>query len=212
MTEKALEKERTRLALLKDFDQIQARGLRPAGLDEAGRGPLFGPVVAAAVVLNPEKEILYINDSKKLSEKRREAVYPQIMEKALGVGVGIVSPARIDEINILQATYEAMKQALAALPASCPYGILLLDAITLPGLNLPQIPIIKGDGKSLSIAAASIVAKVTRDRLMAQAEERYPGYGLAQHKGYGTAAHIEALRRLGPTPEHRTSFIKKIME
>ena len=212
MTEKALEKERTRLALLKDFDQMQARGLRPAGLDEAGRGPLFGPVVAAAVVLNPEKEILYINDSKKLSEKRREAVYPQIMEKALGVGVGIVSPARIDEINILQATYEAMKQALASLPASCGHGILLLDALTLPDINMPQVPIIKGDGKSLSIAAASIVAKVTRDRLMAQAEERYPGYGLAQHKGYGTAAHMEALRRLGPTPEHRKSFIKKIME
>lgn len=212
MTDKALEKERARLALLKDFDRVQARGLLPAGLDEAGRGPLFGPVVAAAVVLDPEKEILYINDSKKLSEKRREAVYPQIMEKALGVGVGIVSAARIDEINILQATYEAMKQALASLPVSCPYGILLLDAITLPGLNLPQIPIIKGDGKSLSIAAASIVAKVSRDRLMAQAEERYPGYGLAQHKGYGTAAHMEALRRLGPTPEHRKSFIIKILE
>lgn len=206
----SLEEEKQRIAAMADFDRITTAALRPAGLDEAGRGPLFGPVVAAAVILDPEIEILYINDSKKLSEKRRESVYAEIMEKALAVGVGVVSAARIDEINILQATYEAMRQAYESL--SLRPDALLLDAVRLPGLDLPQYSIIKGDAKSLSIAAASIVAKVTRDRMMQEAEARFPGYGLAKNKGYGTAAHIEALGRLGPSPEHRRSFITHFTE
>lgn len=205
----SLEKERQRLYALSAYEREYAALGPLAGIDEAGRGPLAGPVVAAAVILDPQIEIMYINDSKKLAESRREALYAEIREKALAVGVGMVSPARIDEINILQATYEAMRQAVAQLGIKP--GCLLVDAVTIPGLDVQQVPIIKGDAKSISIGAASIIAKVTRDRIMQEAEAAFPGYGFARHKGYGTAAHIAALKELGPCPLHRRSFIKNLL-
>ncbi len=205
-----LEKERARLFAMGEYERHFAEKGRIAGVDEVGRGPLFGPVAAAAVILEPGSEILYLNDSKKLSEARREALYDETMEKAAAVGVGMVSAARIDEINILQATYEAMREAVSQLSPRPDY--LLVDAVTIPGISVPQLGIIKGDAKSLSIAAASIIAKVTRDRLMYEYDALYPGYGLAKNKGYGTAEHIEALRRLGPTPLHRRSFIRNFTE
>ncbi|MBR3526060.1 MAG: ribonuclease HII, partial [Lachnospiraceae bacterium] len=149
-------------------------------------------------------------DSKKLSEKKREELYTQIMENAVSVGLGYVSPERIDEVNILNATYEAMREAISKL--SRVPQLLLNDAVTIPGVEIPQLPIIKGDAKSASIAAASIVAKVTRDRLMVEMDKVYPGYGFAAHKGYGTAAHIAALKELGPCPIHRRSFIGKFVD
>ncbi len=179
------------------------------GIDEAGRGPLAGPVVAAAVVLPAGLAIPYVNDSKKLTEKRRELLYPEIMEKALAVGVGIVSAERIDEINILQATYEAMREAVGHLAVRP--DILLNDAVRIPGLAIPQVPIIKGDAKSMSIACASIIAKVTRDRMMVEYDRQYPGYGFAGHKGYGSAAHMAAIRQNGPCPLHRRTFIRNII-
>lgn len=175
------------------------------GIDEVGRGPLAGPVVAGAVILPEDALILYLNDSKKLSEKKRETLYEEIMEKARAVGIGIVSPARIDEINILQATYEAMRMAVSQLKIQP--DILLNDAVTIPEVEIVQVPIIKGDAKSVSIAAASIVAKVTRDRLMVEYDKVFPEYGFASNKGYGTKAHIEALKQFGPTAIHRRSFI-----
>ena len=179
------------------------------GIDEAGRGPLAGPVVGGAVILPADCEILYLNDSKKLSAAKREQLYDEIMEKAIAVGVGMASPCRIDEINILQATYEAMRTAVSELGVQP--DILLNDAVTIPKMTIPQVPIIKGDAKSVSIAAASIIAKVTRDRLMIQYEEVLPGYGFAKHKGYGSKEHIEAIRKLGPTPIHRRTFIKNFI-
>ena len=176
------------------------------GIDEVGRGPLAGPVVAGAVILPEDCEILYLNDSKKLSEKKRELLYDEIMEKAIAVGIGAVSPERIDEINILQATYEAMRIAISRL--SVRPDLLLNDAVTIPQVDIPQVPIIKGDAKSVSIAAASIIAKVTRDRMMVQYEDLYPGYEFASNKGYGSARHIAALKEIGPCPIHRRSFIK----
>lgn len=180
-----------------------------AGVDEAGRGPLAGPVVAAAVMLNPNDPIDGLNDSKQLSEKARERFFGEIQARALAVGVGIVGPEEIDRINILQATLQAMNRAVEGLPAAgehiCP-DYLLIDALTLKGVPIPQDGIIKGDAKSASIAAASIVAKVTRDRLMVQYDGQYPGYGFAGHKGYPTRAHKEAIRRLGPCAIHRRSF------
>ena len=175
------------------------------GIDEVGRGPLAGPVVAGAVILPKDCRILYVNDSKKLSEKRREELYDIIMEKAVSVGLGFVDNKRIDEINILQATYEAMREAIGKLTVRP--DILLNDAVTIPGVTIKQVPIVKGDAKSISIAAASIVAKVTRDRLMKELSDKYPGYDLAANKGYGSAAHIEAIKKLGPTEIHRMSFI-----
>ena len=176
-----------------------------AGIDEAGRGPLAGPVVAAAVILAPDDPIRYVNDSKQLSEKKREQLYDEIMKRAVSVGVGIESPETIDRINILQADYSAMRKAVAKLdPAP---QILLNDAVTIPDMTQHQVPIIRGDSKSLSIAAASIIAKVTRDRLMREYDVLYPEYGFAKHKGYGSAAHIEAIRKFGPSPIHRISFI-----
>lgn len=177
------------------------------GIDEVGRGPFAGPVVAAAVILPKDHPILYLNDSKKLSEKKREQLYDVIMEEAVATGIGMVSPEIIDEINILQATYEAMRIAIEDLNV-CP-DILLNDAVTIPGVDMKQVPIIKGDAKSVSIAAASIIAKVTRDRLMVQYEEEFPGYDFASNKGYGTKAHIEGLKKFGPCPIHRMSFIQK---
>ena len=179
------------------------------GIDEVGRGPLAGPVVAGAVILPKNCDILYLNDSKQLSEKKREELYDEIMEKAVATGIGIVSPARIDEVNILQATYEAMRMAIANLKVQP--DLLLNDAVTIPEVNIRQVPIIKGDAKSISIAAASIIAKVTRDRLMVQYEEVLPGYGFASNKGYGSAMHIEALKTQGATPIHRMSFIKNFV-
>jgi ribonuclease HII len=175
------------------------------GIDEAGRGPLAGPVVAAAVILDVTKPILYVNDSKQLSEKKRELLYDEIMAKAVSVGVGIASPEVIDDINILQADYVAMREAVSQLTPEP--KLLLNDAVTIPDIKARQIPIIKGDAKSLSIAAASIIAKVTRDRMMADYDILYPEYGFAKNKGYGTAEHIAALKKFGPSPIHRKSFI-----
>ena len=175
------------------------------GMDEVGRGPLAGPVVASAVILPKDCDILYINDSKKLSEKKREMLFDEIMEKAVAVGIGIVGPERIDEINILQATYEAMREAIHKLDVQP--DLLLNDAVKIPGVDIPQVSIIKGDAKSASIGAASIIAKVTRDRMMVEYDRIFPEYGFAANKGYGTAVHIAALKELGPTPIHRRSFI-----
>jgi ribonuclease HII len=161
------------------------------------------------VILPPDCGILYINDSKKLSEKKREELYPLIMEQALAVGIGQASPERIDEINILQATYEAMREAIHKL--SIRPDILLNDAVEIPEVDIVQVPIIKGDAKSISIAAASIVAKVTRDRMMIEYDATMPEYGFASNKGYGTAAHIAALKANGPTEIHRKSFIQKFV-
>lgn len=197
--------ERERLEKMRYYEhQYEQQGL-VCGIDEAGRGPLAGPVVAAAVILPKDCEILYLNDSKQLTEKRREVMFDEIKEKAVAYGIGMASPARIDEINILQATYEAMRQAIAALDPQP--QVLLNDAVRIPGIALPQVPIIKGDAKSLSIAAASVLAKVTRDRLMREYDALMPEYGFASNKGYGSAAHIEALQQYGPTPIHRRSFI-----
>lgn len=213
--EKALERERKRAEKLA-IERERIEGLKVyekqyeafgyvCGIDEVGRGPLAGPVVAGAVILPKDCDILYINDSKKLSEKKREELYDVIMEKAVAVGIGYNSPERIDEINILQATYEAMREAINNL--SVKPDILLNDAVTIPKVDIKQVPIIKGDAKSISIGAASIVAKVTRDRLMVQYDEVFPGYGFASNKGYGSAAHIAALKEIGPCPIHRRSFI-----
>ena len=174
-----------------------------AGMDEAGRGPLCGNVVTACVMMPPEPVLEWVDDSKKLSPKRREEMYDRIMETALYVGVGQATPEEIDSINILQATKLAMRRAAAQVPAQ----VFLLDALENLGLNGTEIGIVHGDALSYSIAAASIIAKVTRDRQMEEADRLYPGYGFAQHKGYGTAQHIAALKELGPTPLHRRSFI-----
>ncbi|MGN0354083.1 MAG: ribonuclease HII [Muricoprocola sp.] len=203
------EKEQNRLEQMLSYEREYGFCDYICGIDEAGRGPLAGPVVAGAVILPKNCKIKYLNDSKKLSEKRREQLYDEIMEKAVAVGIGMVSPARIDEINILQATYEAMRQAISNLGVVP--GILLNDAVTIPGVEIPQVPIIKGDAKSLSIAAASVMAKVTRDRLMVEYDKMMPEYGFASHKGYGSASHIEAIRKYGPSEIHRATFIKNFI-
>ncbi len=184
----------------------QYAGCIICGIDEVGRGPLAGPVTACAVILDPKKEILYLNDSKKLSEKKREELYGEIMEKAVCVAVGEADWKRIDEINILQADYEAMREAIGKLAVTP--DLLLNDAVTIPGIDIRQVPIVHGDAKSASIAAASIVAKVTRDRKMLEYDRLYPEYGFASNKGYGTKEHILALKKYGPSPIHRKSFIK----
>ena len=199
--------EKERLAKMRQYEEKYADYAFICGIDEVGRGPLAGPVVAGAVILPKECEILYINDSKKLSAAKRDELYDEIMDKAVAVGLGMASPARIDEINILQATYEAMCMAISNL--SVQPDLLLNDAVTIPEIEIMQIPIIKGDAKSVSIAAASIREKVTRDRLMVEYEKVFPGYDFASNKGYGTKAHIEGLKKLGPTPIHRMSFIHK---
>ncbi len=204
-----LEKERARIETLKEYERKYSEYEYICGIDEAGRGPLAGPVVAGAVILDKNTEILYLNDSKKLSEKKREALYDEIMEKAIAVGVGIVDEKVIDEINILQATYKAMRMAIANL--SVKPQVLLNDAVIIPEVDIPQEKIIKGDAKSVSIAAASIIAKVTRDRIMVEYDENYPEYGFASHKGYGTKAHIDIIKEIGPCPIHRRSFIKNFV-
>ena len=220
LTGERLEKELARLQDMHIYENSYAATHSfIAGVDEAGRGPLAGPVVAACCILPEDAVILHLNDSKKLSEKRREALFPEIQENAIAYGVGIVDEARIDEINILQADYEAMRIALQktsdmlkakGLTDKGP-DLLLNDAVTIPDVEIEQIPIIKGDAKSVSIAAASVLAKVTRDHLMQQYDTEYPQYGFAKHKGYGTAAHIAALKEFGPCPIHRRSFIKKFV-
>lgn len=204
-----LELEQERTALMKAFDEAYGDYQLICGVDEAGRGPLCGPVVAGAVILPRDCDILYINDSKKLSDKKRDLLFEEIQEKSITWSVGVVSPERIDEINILQATYEAMRIALSKL-AQTP-DIVLNDAVTIPGIDFLQIPIIKGDAKSQSIAAASIMAKVSRDRMMCTYDQLYPEYGFAKHKGYGTKQHIEAIKEYGPCPIHRRTFIKNFI-
>lgn len=189
---------------LLSFDlRYQSGSLIIAGMDEVGRGPLAGNVVTACVVMPPDPLIPWIDDSKKLSENRREKVFADILNNALFIGIGEVTPEEIDEINILEATRKAMRQAASAVPAD----VFLIDAVTKLGLKGKEIPIIKGDASSYAIAAASIIAKVTRDRQMIQLDKLYPEYGFARNKGYGTREHIEALRKFGPCPVHRKSFI-----
>ena len=202
-----LEKEIARTEAMSVFEKEYSDHQAICGIDEVGRGPFAGPVVAGAVILPKDHPILYLNDSKKLSEKKREELYEVILKEAVATGIGMASPAGIDEINILQATYEAMRMAISNL--SVQPDLLLNDAVTIPEIEIMQIPIIKGDAKSVSIAAASILAKVTRDRLMVEYEKVFPGYDFASNKGYGTKAHIEGLKKLGPTPIHRMSFIHK---
>jgi ribonuclease HII len=204
-----LEKEKRRIEEMCVYEKEYADCEYICGIDEVGRGPLAGPVVACAVVLPKDARILYVNDSKKLSEKRREELFDIITSEAVSFGIGVVDWTVIDEINILQATYEAMRQAINNL--SVKPDILLNDAVTIPGVDIKQVPIIKGDAKSLSIASASIVAKVTRDRMMVEYDKTYPEYDFASNKGYGTAAHIAALKQFGATPIHRKTFIKNLM-
>ena len=178
------------------------------GIDEAGRGPLAGPVCAAAVILPPDCDIPGLNDSKKLSEKKREALFPVIQAKALAFGIGWATAEEIDRVNILQATFLAMARAVEALPTPADYA--LVDGNRMPPLPIPGETIVKGDATSASIAAASILAKVSRDRLLRQLDEEHPEYGFAKHKGYGTKAHYEAIRKYGLLPEHRRGFLKNL--
>lgn len=206
-TQEKLVEERKRLEKMREFERKYASAYTQiCGIDEAGRGPLAGPVVAGAVILPVDCEIRYLNDSKKVSAPRRALLFDEIREKAVAYGTGIVSPERIDEINILQATYEAMRQALDQLSVSP--DLLLVDAVTIPDVRVKQVGIVKGDARSVSIAAASIIAKVTRDRIMEEYHEEYPEYGFAGHKGYGSQAHIQAIKKFGPCPIHRRTFIK----
>ncbi len=208
--EEKLAAERERIYRMKAYEREYASCGAICGIDEVGRGPLAGPVVACAVILPTDEEILYLNDSKQLSARKREELYDVIRQKAVSIGIGIVDQKRIDEINILQATYEAMRAAVAALDPQP--EVLLNDAVTIPGLSMRQVPIIKGDAKSASIAAASIVAKVTRDRMMVEYDAIYPGYDFASNKGYGSATHIAALKEKGPCEIHRRSFITHFVE
>ena len=201
-----LQSELERLEGMKQFEKKYADYTAICGIDEAGRGPLAGPVVAGAVILPKDCSILYLNDSKQVSASRRDELFDEIQEKAIASAVGIVSPQRIDEINILQATYEAMHQAVERLKVTP--DLLLVDAVTIPAMSMKQVGIIKGDAKSASIAAASILAKVTRDRMMVEYDALYPEYGFAKHKGYGSQMHIEAIREYGSCPIHRRTFIK----
>ena len=204
-----LEAEKERMYAMFSYERECGENLAICGIDEVGRGPLAGPVYAAAVILPENCDILYINDSKKLSAKKREMLSEEIKNKALAWAIGTADSRRIDEINILQATYEAMRQAIQNLKIKP--DILLNDAVTIPGVDIKQIPIIKGDAKSASIAAASIVAKVARDALMTEYSKKYPGYGFDRNKGYGTAEHIAAIKEKGITPIHRMSFLKNII-
>lgn len=204
------EKEKERVKEMLSYERNYGTYRYIAGVDEAGRGPLAGPVVAATVILKPDDPIYYVNDSKKLSASMRKQLYEEIVERAAFYGIGMIGEQRIDEINILQATYEAMREAISQLKVVP--NLLLNDAVIIPKLDVEQVKIIKGDSKSLSIAAASILAKVTRDRIMEAYDELYPMYGFASHKGYGSEEHIRAIRKYGPCPIHRNSFIKNFLE
>lgn len=208
--EEKLQREKDRIHRMKEFERKYGNMGLVCGVDEAGRGPLAGPVVAGAVILPPDCEILYLDDSKKLSARKREELYEVIVEEAVAVGMGYASHMRIDEINILQAAYEAMAEAVVKLEVKP--QVLLNDAVRIPQVDIYQVPIIHGDARSLSIAAASVVAKVTRDRLMVEYDKEMPQYGFAAHKGYGSPAHYEALRKYGPSPIHRKSFLRKFHE
>ena len=201
----AIKSEWLRTKEMSRYEEKYSSDILICGIDEVGRGPLAGPVVAGAVILNREDMILYLNDSKKLSASKREELYEQIIRRSVAYGLGYASPEEIDSINILQATYRAMRQAIQNL--SQKPDILLNDAVTIPGVDISQVPIIKGDAKSVSIAAASIIAKVTRDRMMEEYDKIFPEYAFASNKGYGSAAHIEALKKYGPSPIHRKTFI-----
>ena len=207
---KALFQELERLDGMRVFEKkYSPQYLQICGIDEAGRGPLAGPVVAGACILPENAQILYLNDSKKLSAKKRELLYDEICEKAVAYSIGIASPQRIDEINILQATYEAMQQAIAGLHVTP--DLLLVDAVRIPNVPMKQVGIVQGDARSVSIAAASILAKVTRDRMMLELDSAYPEYGFVKHKGYGSAMHIQAIKEYGPSPIHRKTFIKNFV-
>ena len=201
--------ELERTERMKEFEYKYQEYSYICGIDEVGRGPLAGPVVAGAVILPKDENILYLNDSKQLSEKKREELYEIIMEKAVAVGIGVVSPVVIDEVNILQATYEAMRIAISKLKVKP--DLLLNDAVTIPCVDIKQVGIVKGDARSVSIAAASIVAKVTRDRMMVEYDKMYPEYKFASNKGYGSKEHTAALREVGPCAIHRASFIKNFV-
>lgn len=205
-----LAKERARLEVMREFEHKYQEYEAICGIDEVGRGPLSGPVIAAAVILPKDCEILYLNDSKQVSEKKREELYDIIMEKAIAVGIGSASHAVIDEINILNATYVAMREAISNL--SVKPDLLLNDAVHIPEVNIKQVSLIKGDARSVSIAAASIIAKVTRDRMMLEYDKVFPGYGFASNKGYGSKEHIEALITQGPCLIHRHSFISNFVK
>lgn len=205
ISEEKLALERVRLEGMREFENKYSYLAYVAGIDEAGRGPLAGPVVAAAVILPKDIFLPFLNDSKKVTEKRRDVLFDEIKQNAIAYGIGIASNTLIDEINILQATYEAMREAINALEKTP--DVLLVDAVHIPDINIKQVGIVKGDAKSVNIAAASILAKVTRDRIMAEYDKIYPEYGFASNKGYGTATHIAALKEVGPCAIHRKSFI-----
>lgn len=205
------EKEEERLKALKEIDkEFFNKGLSyVAGIDEAGRGPLAGPVVVACVIMPKDSMIEGINDSKKISEKKRETLYEKILEEAVSYGVGIINQEEIDEINILQATKKALTEAVKSMEIKP--QVILVDALTgIDTIGIPYKSIIKGDAKSYSIGAASIIAKVTRDRIMREWDKVYPQYGFAGHKGYGTAKHMQAIREYGICPLHRKTFVKNI--
>lgn len=202
-----LQNERARVLKMTEFEKKYSDYEYICGIDEVGRGPLAGPTVAGAVILPKDCIIYYINDSKKLSEKRREELYDEIMDKAVAVSTGIVDVDSINETdNISISVHEAMRQAIDKLEVKP--DLLLVDAVKIPDVTIKQVPIVKGDAKSISIAAASIIAKVTRDRMMVELDEKYPGYGFKDNKGYGTKEHISALKTLGKTPIHRDKFIR----
>ena len=205
ISEEKLALERVRLEGMREFENKYSDLAYVAGIDEAGRGPRAGPVVAAAVILPKDIFLPFLNDSKKVTEKRRDVLFDEIKQNAIAYGIGIASNTLIDEINILQATYEAMREAINALEKTP--DVLLVDAVHIPDINIKQVGIVKGDAKSVNIAAASILAKVTRDRIMAEYDKIYPDYGFASNKGYGTATHIAALKEVGPCAIHRKSFI-----
>ncbi|MBE5941336.1 MAG: ribonuclease HII [Lachnospiraceae bacterium] len=205
----AFEAEVERTYRMKEYERKYENCRYICGIDEVGRGPLAGPVVAAAVVLPKDEDIYYLNDSKQLSAKKREELYDIIMEKAIAVGIGFSDEKCIDEINILQANYVAMRKAIAQL--SVKPDILLNDAVQIPEVDIEQVSIIKGDAKSVSIAAASIVAKVTRDRFMVEMDAKYPDYDFASNKGYGSPKHLAALKEIGPCEIHRRSFIGNLL-
>ena len=208
----AMAEELERLKKMHEFEDKYSEYEYIAGIDEAGRGPLAGPVVAASVILPKDCEILYLNDSKQLSAKRRDELFDEIKQKAIAYGIGIVSQGRIDDINILQATYEAMREAIGRMSEKQNPDLLLVDAVHIPDVDIKQVGIVKGDAKSVSIAAASILAKVTRDRFMVEMDKLYLEYGFASLKGYGSKSHIEAIKKYGASPIHRQTFIKNFVD